>query len=79
MSTLHPALSESITKNMSGTEEKQGDRRRSVEGHCTKHSREVGLTEKKRYYDSSFVNWKVSDGDMEGGTGISDNVLRGKG
>lgn len=77
VSTLRPALTEFITKKMSGGEEKQGDRRRSTEGQCTKQSRKVKLR-KESYCCHSSVNWKVLGGDMGGGIGISDYIFEGK-
>lgn len=77
MSALRPVLTEFITKKMSGGEEKQGDRRRSAEGQCTKHSHKVKLREES-YCCCSSVNWKVLDGDMGGGIGISDYVFEAK-
>lgn len=43
MYTLHPVLSESIMKKMSGGEEKQEERRRSVEGQWKDASRKTNL------------------------------------
>lgn len=60
------APTEFLTKKMSGGEEKQGDRRRSAEGQCTKQRRKVKLRNES-YCCCSSVNWMVLGGDKGGG------------
>lgn len=63
-------LTEFMTKKMSGGEKKQGVRRRSVEGQCTKHSRKLEPREKQLLLficELEGAGWRYG-----GGTGISD-------